>query len=110
MTDVKYPEITVTTQTESKASYGVACFDKVTKKAYYITSPKNENTTVDPGDSIHLFETDVVTGETRHFDVPNATGESLYLTTQFQRLYTNDYYGSRRIKPFCSSPSEYRSR
>lgn len=92
----EYPEITVTTQTESKASYGVACFDKVTKKAYYITSPKNENPIVDTGDSIHLFETDVVTGETRHFDVPNATGESLYLTTLFHRQHTNDYYGSRR--------------
>ena len=92
----EYPEITVTTQTESKASCGVACFDKVTKKAYYITPSKNENTTVVPGDSIHLFETDVVTGETRHFDVPNATGESLYLNTLFYRPNTDYYYGSRR--------------
>jgi hypothetical protein len=90
----EYPEITVTTQAPSKSSYGVACIDKATKKAYYITASKNENTTVPVGDSIHLFETDLITGEIKHFDIPNATGETLYLSTGYRTQYSN-YYHSR---------------
>jgi hypothetical protein len=91
----EYPEVMVTTQSESNNSYGIACVDKATKKAYYFTAPKNESTTVASGDSIHLFETDLQTGEQRHFDIPNATGESLYLSTGL--FSTRDYYyGSRR--------------
>lgn len=103
----EYPEVTVTTQTESKNSYGIACVDKATKKAYYFTAPKNESSTVASGDSIHLFETDLVTGQQRHFDITNSTGESLYLSTSYHKPSSNYYYGSRRQSAIIHNGNMY---
>jgi hypothetical protein len=94
----EYPEVVVDSQVENTRSYGIACIDKVTQKAYYITAPTNSSTTVNPNETIRVYEVDLIEGTTRTFNVPNVTGTTLYLSTsyyEYARYETRAGYGKQ---------------